>query len=169
MYDRETDTYWSQLDGLAIVGELTGMKLEMVRIDTVTWREWKTEHSDSEVLSRETGFPLREARYGIDPYGGYYESDFIIFPVENEDDRIHAKTVIFGVEINGAFKAYEETDLKDFEVIEDIVNGVKVRIEREATGEIMATNLDTGGEIITERSFWFAWYAFHPETELYSE
>jgi hypothetical protein len=145
------------------------MKLEMVTIDTVTWGEWKTEHSDSEVLSRETGFPLREARYGVDPYGGYYESDFIIFPVENEDDRIHAKTVIFGVEINGVFKAYEETDLKNLGVIEDTVGEIKIRIEREATGVIIANNLDTGEEIIAERSFWFAWYAFHPETELYSK
>jgi hypothetical protein len=44
MYDRKTDTYWSQLDGLAIIGELTGMKLTMVSIDTVTWREWKDAH-----------------------------------------------------------------------------------------------------------------------------
>jgi hypothetical protein len=169
MYDRKTDTYWSQLDGLAIVGELTGMKLKMVRIDTVTWGEWKTEHSDSEVLSRETGFPLREARYGIDPYGGYYESDFIIFPVENEDDRIHAKTVIFGVEIDGAFIAYREDDLEELKVIEDTIGEVKIRIEREVAGTITATNLDTGEEIIAERSFWFAWYAFHPETELFGE
>ena len=58
MYDRKTDTYWSQLDGLAIVGELTGMKLKMISISTVTWREWKEEHDDSEVLSQVTGYSL---------------------------------------------------------------------------------------------------------------
>ena len=165
MYDRKTDTYWSQIDGLAIVGELTGMKLKMVRIDTVTWGEWKKAHPDSEVLSQDTGF---SRAYGTDPYGGYYESDFILFPVENEDDRIHSKTVVFGVEINSAFKAYREDDLKQVKVIEDTVGGVNIRIERENAGTIMATNLDTGEEIIAERGFWFAWYAFHPETGLYS-
>ncbi len=165
MYDRKTETYWSQIDGRAIFGELTGMKLKMVRIDTVTWKEWKTAHPDSEVLSQDTGF---SRQYGRDPYGGYYEDDFILFPVENEDDRIHPKTVVFGVEIDGAFTAYKEDDLKEFKVIDDTVGGVKIRIEREDAGTIMVTNLDTGAEIIAERRFWFAWYAFHPETGLYS-
>ncbi len=165
MYDRKTETYWSQIDGRAIFGELTGMKLKMVRIDTVTWKEWKTAHPDSEVLSQDTGF---SRQYGRDPYGGYYEDDFILFPVENEDDRIHPKTVVFGVEIDGAFTAYKEDDLKEFKVIDDTVGGVKIRIEREDAGTIMVTNLDTGAEIIAERGFWFAWYAFHPETGLYS-
>ena len=166
MYDRKTDTYWSQLDGLAILGELNGMKLKMVQIDTVTWREWRTGHSDSEVLSQDTGF---SRQYGRDPYGGYYEEDFLLFPVENEDDRIHSKTVVFGVEINGAFKAYKENDLKQVKVIEDTVGGVNIRIERGDDGAVMAINLDTGAEIIAERGFWFAWYAFHPETELFGK
>ena len=68
MYDRKTDTYWSQLDGLAIVGELTGMELIPVPIGTVVWRDWKKEHPDSEVLSQITGW---SRPYGVDPYGNY--------------------------------------------------------------------------------------------------
>jgi len=98
MYDRKTDTYWSQIDGLAIIGELTGKELKEVSIDTVVWRDWKVAHTDSEVLSQKTGF-FRQ--YGTDPYGNYYEDSYLIFPVENEDNRIHAKTVIFGIEVNG--------------------------------------------------------------------
>ena len=41
MYDRKTDTYWSQIDGVAIVGELTGMELKEISLDTVTWGESK--------------------------------------------------------------------------------------------------------------------------------
>jgi hypothetical protein len=164
MYDRKTDTYWSQLDGLAIVGELTGMRLTMVSIDTVTWAEWKKAHPDSEVLSQKTGF-FRS--YGRDPYGGYYESDYIIFPLENQDDRIHPKTFVFGVEINSAFKAYREDDLKELKAIEDSVGGVKIKIERADAGTVKVTNLETGDEIVAARGFWFAWYAFHPDTELY--
>ena len=85
MYDRETDSYWSQIDGLAIIGPLTGTQLEGVSIDTVVWRDWKKVHPDSEVLSKKTGH-LRS--YGKDPYGSYYEDSFLIFPVENEDNRI---------------------------------------------------------------------------------
>ena len=164
MYDRMTDSYWSQLDGLAIVGELSGMTLKMVSIDTVTWGEWKQVHPDSEVLSQDTGF---SRPYGTDPYGGYYEDDFLFFPVENEDFRVHSKTVVFGVEINGTFKAYPEEKLKELQVIEDNVGGMSIRIERGDDGGVKITSLDSGEEIIAERGFWFAWYAFHPETDLY--
>lgn len=165
MYDRKTDTYWTQIDGLAVVGELTGMKLTPVSIDTVVWRDWKQEHPDSEVLSQDTGFTRS---YGRDPYGNYYEDSFLIFPVENEDDRIHAKTVIFGIELNGAYKAYQEDDLKELKEIEDMVAGVRIKVERDASGIVKITNLETGEEIVKERDFWFAWYAFHPDTELYT-
>ena len=166
LYDRKTDTYWSQLDGLAIVGELTGMKLTSVSIDTVTWREWKEEHPDSEVLSLDTGY---SRSYGFDPYGGYYEDDFLIFPVEGQDDRVHPKTVIFGVEVNGAYKAYREDDLKELVKIEDTVGGARITLEREDSGLVRVTNLQTGEEIVHVRNFWFSWYAFHPDTDLYSK
>ncbi len=166
MYDRKTDSYWTQIDGLAIVGELTGTKLTPVSIDTVTWREWKIAHPDSEVLSQETGF---SRPYGRDPYGNYYEDSFLLFPVEGRDDRIHPKTVIFGIEVNGVYKAYREDDLKELKTIEDTVNGVRIKIERDDAGIVKINNLDTGEEIVKERDFWFAWYAFHPDTELYSK
>lgn len=164
MYDRKTDTYWSQFDGLAIFGELTGMELKMVSIDTVTWREWKKAHPDSEVLSQDTGF---SRSYGVDPYGSYYEDSYLLFSVENEDDRIHPKTVIFGIEINGSYKAYEEDDLAELKTIEDVVGGVTIKVEREDSGAVKIANLETGEAVVAERGFWFAWYAFHPDTELY--
>ncbi|MBR9675389.1 DUF3179 domain-containing protein [Candidatus Woesearchaeota archaeon] len=164
MYDRKTDTYWSQIEGLAIIGELTGYELKEISIDTVVWRDWKEAHPDSEVLSQSTGF-FRQ--YGTDPYGNYYEDSFVIFPLEAEDDRVHPKTVVFGVEINNSFKAYREDDLKEVGVIEDEVSGVSIRLVRDEAGIVMILNLDTKKEIVKERDFWFAWYAFHPDTELY--
>ncbi len=116
------------------------------------------------MLSQDTGF---SRRYGVDPYGSYYEDSFVFFPVENVDDRIHPKTVIFGVEVNGSYKAYQEDDLKELNVIEDTVSGVNIRLERDESGIVTVINRETGGEIVKERGFWFAWYAFHPDTELY--
>ena len=165
MYDRKTNSYWTQIDGLAIVGELTGTELKPVSIDTVVWRDWKKAHPDSEVLSQNTGY---SRPYGKDPYGNYYENSFVLFPVENEDDRIHPKTVVFGIEVNGVFKAYQEDDLKEIKTIEDVVNGVNIKVERDDAGIVKITDLDTGNEIVKERDFWFAWYAFHPDTELYT-
>jgi len=166
MYDRKTDTYWTQIDGKAIIGPLTGMKLTPISIDTVVWRDWKVAHPDSEVLSQDTGF---RRSYGRDPYGSYYEDSFLIFPVESEDNRVHPKTVIFGIEVDGFYKAYGEDDLIELGEIEDSVNGVPVKVTRDDAGIVKITNLDTREEIVKERDFWFAWYAFHPETELYTK
>jgi len=166
MYDRKTETYWSQIDGLAIIGELTGMELTPLSIDTVSWDEWKSQHSDSEVLSKQTGY-LRS--YGTDPYGSYYQDSFLFFPVENSNSIIHAKTVIYGIEVNGVYKAYQEGSLVDAENqrIEDTVNKVDIIIEKGKDGVVKITRKNNGKEIIKERDFWFSWYAFHPDTELY--
>ena len=168
MYDAKTDTYWTQIDGLAIVGELTGQKLVPISIDTVVWRDWKNSENakDSEVLSQDTGM---NRNYGRDPYGNYYEDSFLLFPVENSDNRIHAKTVVFGIEVNGNYKAYKEDDLIKLNKIEDEIVGVKIKVERDELGIVKITNLETGEEIVKERDFWFAWYAFHPNTKLWEE
>jgi len=166
MYDRKTNSYWSQIDGLAIIGELSGARLNLLPIDTVTWREWKKEHLDSEVLSQETGYVRA---YGRDPYGEYYEDSFVWFPVENNDDRVHPKTVILGIEVEGLFKAYKEQDVKELGLIEDSMGENRIRIERDSAGAVHITNLETGKEIVAQRGFWFAWYAFHPDTQLYAK
>jgi len=166
MYDEETDSYWTQIDGKAIVGELTGQELEEISVDTVVWRDWKAseESQDSQVLSQETGM---SRSYRVDPYGSYYEDSFILFPVEAEDNRIHAKTVIFGIEINDQFLAIEEDDLKENPIIETQLAGVNIKFERSESGIVNVINLDNNEEIVKERDFWFAWYAFHPDTQLY--
>jgi hypothetical protein len=143
---------------------LTGRELTEVSIDTVTWRDWKKVHPDSEVLSQDTG---HSRAYGRDPYGSYYEDSYLIFPVENEDDRIHPKDVIFGIEVDGVHKAYREEDLKREGKIEDNVNNIPVIVERDEAGIVKITNSDSGEEIVKERDFWFAWYAFHPSTLLF--
>lgn len=165
MYDRKTNSYWSQIDGLAIVGELTGKELIAVSIDTVVWRDWKDAHPDSEVLDQNTGF---DRPYGTDPYGSYYEDSYLFFPVENEDETIHPKTVIFGIEVDGIYKAYKEDDLKTAKTIEDTVGEANIRLEIDDAGVVEITNLDANEEIVKERDFWFAWYAFHPDTKVYN-
>jgi hypothetical protein len=164
MYDDITDTYWQQIGGNAIVGELTGQELRDINIDTVVWRDIKNGHPKALVLSKDTGM---NRAYGIDPYASYFENDFLFFPVENEDDRIKPKDFMYGIKIDGIYKAYREEDLKELKTITDTIGSTIIKLERLDDGRISITNLDTNEEIIKERDFWFAWYAFHPETELY--
>ena len=164
MYDRKTKTYWTQINGKAIVGELTGQELKEISIDTVVWRDYKEENPLAEVLTKVTGY---NRPYGKDPYGSYYENSNLFFPVENEDDSVHPKTVIFGIEVDGTYKAYKEEDLIKLTSIDDEINGINIKIERNNAGIVKVTNQETQEEIVKERDFWFAWYAFHPETLLY--
>ena len=105
--------------------------------------------------------------YGRDPYGNYYEETFLIFPVDNEDNRIHPKDVIFGIEVNGEYAAYREVDLISNSNFKDVVGGVELDITRNKAGDIDIINTQTGEQIVKERDFWFAWYTFHPNTKLY--
>src|SRR5918994_144706 len=50
MYDRETDTLWTHVDGKAIKGSLTGRTLEVVPSVHATWKQWKQLYPDSIVL-----------------------------------------------------------------------------------------------------------------------
>ena len=58
MYDRETDSFWSQFLGEAIDGPKKGAKLEFILAQMVTWGSWKEEHPDtlcSSILGALTG------------------------------------------------------------------------------------------------------------------
>lgn len=68
MYDRETHTLWQQLSGEAIVGQFTGMVLEQIPAQIISFRQFKDEYVSGRVLSKETG---HQRRYGENPYVGY--------------------------------------------------------------------------------------------------
>ena len=125
MYDRKTDTLWSQQGGRAIVGKLTGAKLKIRAADNVFWGEFKDAHPNAQVLSRDTG----QARdYTRDPYGDYYTTAGTYFPVVNTDDRLFDKAITYGLDINGQTKAYSEESIKRDKVINDELAGVNLLV-----------------------------------------
>lgn len=68
MYDRQTETWWQQASGEAIVGDLVGTTLEFLPANTLSWERAKELHPGMRVLSRDTG---HRRRYGTNPYAGY--------------------------------------------------------------------------------------------------
>ena len=116
MYDRLTDSYWSQALGMAVKGELSGYELNLVPFDVITWGDWKTLYPDTLVLTTDTGH-IRS--YATDPYGDYYTEPRIIFPVENQDDRIHPKEIILGFHQENVYKAYKQSDVESSVIIND--------------------------------------------------
>ncbi|MCS4538738.1 MAG: DUF3179 domain-containing protein [Thaumarchaeota archaeon] len=127
MYDRKTESYWSQILGQAIVGELAGLNLERIHVDTLEWKAWKKLHPKTEVLSKDTGI---NRPYGQDPYGSYYQSRELYFPVENQDNRLHPKSVVYGVELGGRAKAYPDAVLAKVIVVSDVVGDAPLLVAR---------------------------------------
>jgi hypothetical protein len=50
MYDLATESYWSQLLGKAICGPRRGDRLEVRPFAFTTWRDWRDDHPDTDVL-----------------------------------------------------------------------------------------------------------------------
>jgi hypothetical protein len=68
MWDRQTQSWWQQFDGQAIVGSLTGTRLTALDSQILSFAEFSAEYPDGGVLSRDTGF---DRPYGYSPYYGY--------------------------------------------------------------------------------------------------
>ena len=130
MYDRQTESWWQQITGTAIVGELTGKRLTPVPASMVSFLDFRTTHPESVVLSRETGF-LRP--YGENPYPGYdniSRSPFLFF--EPVDGRLPAMERVVTVSLNGEDAAYPFSVLTEQSVVEDTVGGQPIVVFHQA-------------------------------------
>ncbi len=167
LYDRETESLWSQILSQSVAGERVGKKLTPLPISHTTWRDWREKHPDTLVLSDDTGH-FRD--YQRDPYAGYEQSRYTYFAVNNEaPDNYHPKEVVLGLGIDGVYKAYPfiELDKQGKTRFSDSVNGTRFNFEWD-TGNRSITVTDTEGQPVAGvQGFWFAWFAFHPDTEVF--
>lgn len=165
LYDRGSGSLWSQLMGQAVTGELSGAKLEIIPTSNTTWKEWKTRNPNTLVLSDDTGF---QRDYTQTPYTGYDDSEGLYFPVSNTSNKYHPKELVIGIEINGIFKAYPHEELmKSNEVVNDSIGHTTVRIQFNKKDKSGIITDVSGDELPHYTSFWFSWYAFHPNTLVY--
>ncbi|HHH36978.1 MAG TPA: DUF3179 domain-containing protein [Gammaproteobacteria bacterium] len=166
LYDRETGSLWSQLLGQAVTGPLRGTPLQMLPLTHTTWGHWRHDHPDSLVLSRDTGY-ARD--YDRDPYAGYVDSAGVFFPVRHRDPRFHPKARVLGLVLDGRAKAWPFSELSRArgKTIEDRLGGRRLRIRFDAGSETAVIEDEAGRPLPGTVLFWFAWYAFHPDTAVY--
>jgi hypothetical protein len=145
MYDRWTESYWSQALGIAVTGELTGMQLKTIPFDVITWGDWKKLHPETLVLTTDTGH-LRS--YATDPYGDYYTDPRIIFPVDNSDDRMHPKEIILGFNEDGIYKAYKQNDVEIKKIINDDIGNTSLMLVSLFSQNSRAFDRTLNGEIL---------------------
>lgn len=199
IYDRESNSEWLQLLGIAVEGKLAGRELTRYPVAYDTWGSWKAHHPNGKVLAIPKAYEARFAEYNDRPYFGYEDSNHVLFPLSHEDKRLPRKARMIGVEVKGAAKAYVEEAVWKRGAIEDAIGGrdVVLLADRGSSriglfarsghhftqhdGEVQdesgrawtwdGSELSLGDEKLRSfaviPTFWFAWVAIHPTTDLY--
>jgi hypothetical protein len=117
MYDQATHSLWNQFTGRPVVGPLTGsgIELEALPVAITSWRDWRAQHPDTKVLSLETG---HERDYTLgQPYGDYYASEELMFPMLVPDQRLAPKDLVFALRADGRERAWPLDDFTGGRVI----------------------------------------------------
>ncbi|MDZ7720544.1 MAG: DUF3179 domain-containing protein [Balneolaceae bacterium] len=96
MYDRKTDSNWSQMQLRAVNGALSGIEGETIQVVESTWKTWKEIYPEAKVLTTNTGFSRNYSGYA---YGqGYLVNDNqFVFQPKRDDDRLENKTIVHAV------------------------------------------------------------------------
>ncbi len=190
LFDRETESYFSQINATGLQGTHEGETLDEVNLYWTTWERWQNAHPDTKVLSENTG---HVRNYNNDPYGsynpigGYYQSNNVMFPLMHESNRHHNKEMVVGARTSDASVYFLLEDLES-ERVQHTGDFVAVYDERLDTGYIYATAeganvtaLDDGtyevdgqsyaagelpfDQLVAVEAFHFAWYAFYPDSD----
>lgn len=171
MYDRQTESLWSQILGRAISGPLKGARLQSVPVIHTDWQGWLQSHPQSSVLSTQTGY-ARD--YSSDPYAGYGDSKKLWFPVANRDRRYANKEWVIALEVGGLTRAWPFSELDrswqenpQQSYLDDKLNGQSVRIYYQPANHSAYITDDSGDLLSGISAYWFAWIAFHPQSEVF--
>ncbi len=166
MYDRQTDSLWSQIPGRAVTGAMAGKELQRLPVVHVPWKEWRRQHPNSEVLSLNTG---SNRDYSTDPYAGYDRTERLFFPVSKNDRRYSRKTWVLGLQSKGVSKVWPFPELaKTDGKVMDTFAGQPVEIRYDAAQSTASAHDADGNLLPAVRAYWFAWYGFYPDTEVYN-
>jgi hypothetical protein len=119
MRDRETGSWWQQVSGRAIAGEMKGATLELMPNDELTFALWKSESPAGLVLAPVAG-------HGEEDYDKKWEEEVAKYPVPLTfpGQGLKDRDVILGVEIGGQTRAFPLAKVLAQNPLEDKVAGV---------------------------------------------
>ncbi len=121
MWDRQTESWWQQFTGDAIIGELAGKRLIFLPASIVAWSDFKMANPQAKVLSRNTG---HTRPYGQNPYVGYDRADNPPFLFLGKlDGRLLPKERVVAVSAGNADVAFPFSVLAKERVASYTLNG----------------------------------------------
>ena len=147
MYDRQTNTYWSQILGEAIEGPLKGATLTPLPALQTTWAEWKRLHPNTQALAT-------NGMGAYDTYSTYYSSNQTgVLGETRQDERLPRKELVTGVVIDEQPVVYPRSVLADKPIINDQIGEIPIAVVYEptsATSTVFRRIVD--GQILTFKS-----------------
>ncbi|MDX8404904.1 MAG: DUF3179 domain-containing protein [Mariprofundus sp.] len=162
LYDRKSESLWSQLMMQAVAGSRAGEQLTQLAVEHTSWKMWREQHPDSTVISRDTGY---QRDYHRNPYAGYESISGSYFPVKHHDARLASKSWVIGLTMGKFNKAWSLEYLKGRGSHDALWHGRQINIE--VNGDAVSMwDSKTGKQLPVTRLYWFAWATFHPDTEL---
>ena len=125
MRDEETGSWWQQITGEAVLGPLKGRRLERLAHDELTFATWKRERPQGRVL-RPDAEVAQAGRYAP----ANWEERTAKMPVatQSTDTTMPQRTLVAGLEVNGASKAYAISAIQQQSPILDTLGGVPIMI-----------------------------------------
>jgi len=127
MWDRQTESWWQQFTGEAIVGDLTGTRLEFLPAAIISWADFRTAYPDGEVLSIDTGF---RRDYGRNPYSGYDNINSYPFAYTGDlDNDLPAMARVLGIELeDGSGGAFSLDQIRELTVLNETLDETPIVI-----------------------------------------
>jgi len=122
MRDEETGSWWQQVSGLAISGPLKGKQLRSIDQDELTFAQWKKEEPNGRVLKPDPTVASSD----------YVPSDWEVKMAKarvasvNIDQTIPPRSLVIGITVGKADKAYPFESLVKQSPIIDEVAGVPI-------------------------------------------
>lgn len=124
MRDEETGSWWQQVTGEAIFGPLKGQHLRAVFHDEVTFGLWKREKPQGRVLRPDEAI-ARAGEYAPADWEARM-SKVRVTIAQGQDASLAPRTLVIGVSLKGASKAYPFDALQKQGPILDDLAGVPV-------------------------------------------
>lgn len=174
MYDRQTESWWQQFTGQAIVGELTGKELRTIPARLESFDNFKARHPDGQVLVPNN----KDMRaYGRNPYVGYDSSTrpFLYSGDLPKDINPMARVVV--VKADGKANAVTldllrkkgevkvgDISLKWQKGQNSALDASRIADSRDV-GNVTAQRKSANGkeDVVYDVTFAFVFHAFHPE------
>jgi Protein of unknown function (DUF3179) len=179
MYDRQTESWWQQFGGEALVGSYTGASLRQLPARIVAWHDFARQHPHGLVLTRKTGF---SRPYGENPYTGYDDvSSPPLFPAAHAGDhRLQPKARVVFLERGRDAAVIPFSALRQRRTVRVTVGGHNLVVRWRGgvasaldSGSVTrgrdvgaASVTEHGNAVVFDEPFWFAVAAFRPHVRI---